>query len=655
MPNCSDCDKFPAIIDESDVEQAMNSWSLASIRNAISAAEGQVPLAVSIIREGSERLCKVLRTWTDDEYGFMWPLRMKLLSEDPNKLPAFVSNAVFLDREAKLEDSLEEEVSRLLQAAQTASQENKAAPLHRDAFVILQMLSRHCRQKSVGEGILAEVIELIKQSPDAELKVFLDPLVLTSKHLLNPDVESSCHDSCVRFANRILDFLCERCADDSFLAQALYFSLQTHSLPEEYKLRFFQALRDETIEVHLRRFEAYSVYLLKPESAALCTASAWGEKKPFPLPTHDVFSVGTKDDARKQALGKSKAKKLNFQQVNDTSASLGVLLKNDDSVMAERRAANAMQLMENLILESPDMQNLLTSEGLKADDVRVSYSIFCLTCQDAMIELIPDAVTLRQAQTHNKDRRAPDGQRPLHRFFDEAKHAAWQKVLAVTCAMSAVLSYLLHLGDRHPDNVMVTTLGRYAHIDFGWQLGYTPTVQKTLGVHPEMRLDYDEIWNAIDKKTMDNLFYPVLGLCFRELRRHSHLMREMIEDMTTIYVGRMTLGNDHGSAATYVGQRLVPGVLTDREAQVFIENLILNNRNQKSFRIFEEFQKQFHEANQTLSTKSMSLLAPLIRPCEMCETSNPLGLLYNSQCPHCKLTFCEQHLSKKAHRCKSCV
>ena len=52
-----------------------------------------------------------------------------------------------------------------------------------------------------------------------------------------------------------------------------------------------------------------------------------------------------------------------------------------------------------------------------------------------------------------------------------------------TCVSSCVLYYVLGVGDRHLENILVTKTGKLLHIDFSYILGDDP---KNLGV--EMKI-----------------------------------------------------------------------------------------------------------------------------------------------------------------------
>jgi hypothetical protein len=86
-----------------------------------------------------------------------------------------------------------------------------------------------------------------------------------------------------------------------------------------------------------------------------------------------------------------------------------------------------------------------------------------------------------------------------------------------SCAFYSVVTFLLGIGDRHLDNIMLTKKGEFFHIDYGFVLGKDPRPMKT----PHMRITAgmaDAIggYHSEEYKEFKNLCYEIYDI----LRRH---------------------------------------------------------------------------------------------------------------------------------------
>ncbi|CAK4489965.1 unnamed protein product [Aphanomyces euteiches] len=102
-----------------------------------------------------------------------------------------------------------------------------------------------------------------------------------------------------------------------------------------------------------------------------------------------------------------------------------------------------------------------------------------------------------------------------------------------SCAGYCVATYVLGIGDRHSDNIMVTQQGRYFHIDFGHFLGYIkyqPVAgvawkrETTPFVFTQAMAEVFVSTSAITKKDEFQRFKDTACEAFNVVRRHLHLL-----------------------------------------------------------------------------------------------------------------------------------
>ncbi|KAG8627006.1 hypothetical protein KVT40_004489 [Elsinoe batatas] len=141
-----------------------------------------------------------------------------------------------------------------------------------------------------------------------------------------------------------------------------------------------------------------------------------------------------------------------------------------------------------------------------------------------------------------------------------------------SCAGYCVITYLLGVGDRHMDNLLLAPDGHFFHADFGYILGRDP---KPLA--PSMKLSHEMIDGmggmSLDKNP-ESQFLSFKQYCFTAfttLRRSSNLILNLFALMQDANIPDIRFWGDQ--AVKKVEERFCLGVSED-EAIAFFDNLI---------------------------------------------------------------------------------
>jgi len=256
--------------------------------------------------------------------------------------------------------------------------------------------------------------------------------------------------------------------------------------------------------------------------------------------------------------------------------SAGLLLKRDPGMHREQQVGQTLRLLERLIWEDPGLQEILSRKGLEAKDVRATYNIVMTGPGTAMLEFVSGAKTLREVRTcgrgknrllSSSDRgcllaflRENNGGRDLSRSLAR---------LAATAAVSAVLSFVAGLGDRHHENFMVTSSGRLLHVDYGYALGREPLDSVLIhwavqGGPQTTTLQYEELREAVGQDLIETVFWPVVCKAYLRVRQHAGLLAEMVFT-AMIHESRrdrdpQTVNRSWAAAEAFVARRCVTAV-----------------------------------------------------------------------------------------------
>jgi len=226
------------------------------------------------------------------------------------------------------------------------------------------------------------------------------------------------------------------------------------------------------------------------------------------------------------------------------------------------------------------MDSILKKYGL---DLQLTpYQVIALSTVDGIIEFVPDAQNLSAILRDHKD--------DIQQFF-RANHPVHTKVEAAEPASTwgphnsygfkpevldnfirsnagyCVLTYILGIGDRHLDNLMLTRDGHLFHIDFGFILGKDPKP-----FPPPMRISKEMVegmggFNSPGYQS----FKSKCCQAFKILRRHTKLIINLLYLMTDS--GIKDISGDPQFAILKVEQKFQSS-LDDEQAEEYFLNLI---------------------------------------------------------------------------------
>jgi len=254
----------------------------------------------------------------------------------------------------------------------------------------------------------------------------------------------------------------------------------------------------------------------------------------------------------------------------------------DDSVLLFKSGDDLRQ--DSLTLQMLEiMDNIWTSEGI--DYCLSPYKCVSTGDEMGMIEIVLDSDTAANIQKAAGGITGALKQTPIsnwlreHNPGDEYEQAV--ENFTRSCAGYCVATYVLGIGDRHNDNIMVNRHGFLFHIDFGHFLGH---YKKVLYMRRE-RAPFvltPEFANVMGSKGSDN-FNRFIDLCVRGyniLRRHANVFINLFAMMLSTGIPELQSESD----IEYLRQALVMD-MTEEEAGRHFRKLIQESLDSRSTQV----------------------------------------------------------------------
>eukprot|EP00045_Choanoeca_perplexa_P018222 m.282513 g.282513 ORF g.282513 m.282513 type:complete len:1348 (-) comp17751_c0_seq1:4505-8548(-) len=263
----------------------------------------------------------------------------------------------------------------------------------------------------------------------------------------------------------------------------------------------------------------------------------------------------------------SKKKPLWLQMVNaaDPKHEFAVLYKRGDDLRQDMLTIQMLRLM----------QKLWHSEGL---DLHLTpYGCVATSSDSGVIEIVPRACTVASIQKAAGGSLAAFRDEPLLEWLTketlndaDALNAAKDK-FTISCAGYCVATYVLGIGDRHNDNICVTSSGDFFHIDYGHFLG---NIKTKFGVKRErapfvLTPDFVHVMDKRDGKRFQQ-FVRISVQAYLVLRRHAQLIISLFAMMLSTGIPELR----HEEDLSYLRMALNLDARSEQEAATAFEELI---------------------------------------------------------------------------------
>ncbi|XP_055974480.1 phosphatidylinositol 4,5-bisphosphate 3-kinase catalytic subunit gamma isoform [Sorex fumeus] len=271
----------------------------------------------------------------------------------------------------------------------------------------------------------------------------------------------------------------------------------------------------------------------------------------------------------KVMASKKKPLWLEFKCADPTARSnetIGIIFKHGDDLRQDMLILQILRIMES-IWEKESLDLCLLPYG-------------CISTGDkiGMIEIVKDATTIAKIQQSTVGNTGAFKDEVLHHWLKEKcpleeKFQAAVERFVYSCAGYCVATFVLGIGDRHNDNIMITETGNLFHIDFGHILG---NYKSFLGINKErvpfvLTPDFLFVMGTSGKKTSPHFqkFQDVCVKAYLALRHHTNLLIILFSMMLMTGMPQLTSKED----IEYIRDALTVGKNEEDAKRYFLDQI----------------------------------------------------------------------------------
>eukprot|EP00040_Diaphanoeca_grandis_P020077 m.106555 g.106555 ORF g.106555 m.106555 type:complete len:1046 (+) comp27733_c0_seq1:221-3358(+) len=246
-------------------------------------------------------------------------------------------------------------------------------------------------------------------------------------------------------------------------------------------------------------------------------------KEPFLLPVRTDFWI-MEIDLKSVKVLSSKQAPLVFKVRGATGDTQPIAMENPTTDLTLAFKAEDMRkdwVIMNVIRKMGEILNADEHVHHRFGEIPVvTYGVVPVERDYGLIEFVSGAITVTEIQEKKSS--------VAHWLIDEKDKIEVEGYLK-SFAASTVMCYMLGLGDRHNENLMLTPDGLVFHIDFGYVVGEEPKL-KVITPTINLREDMMAPLGSVDGK-MRRDFLELASLTYKTLRKHTPMFYTMLMEI----------------------------------------------------------------------------------------------------------------------------
>lgn len=322
------------------------------------------------------------------------------------------------------------------------------------------------------------------------------------------------------------DFVINRCKESYNLLNSLYWELQMYPRDEYHEKLYSKIFNKLTNLFTEPKHEQQFVKILQGASFSkildsVAKSICEDDKKYDEI--KDNFNI--KNDVNSPLNPNIKIKNININQIKIKNSATKPLIIPCETTESTTSVMNILYKRENvrkdqIIMNIMSLMDIILSKDEEYTSNMVLYNILPTGQSTGIIEVINDCETIYQIQEKLQ-------KSILNYILDNNDNTPIKDVrqkFIKSIATYCVVTYLLGVGDRHLDNIMVTKDGKLFHIDFGYICGKDPVHN-----NPGIRITQDMI-EAIGGINSPNyiVFTELCTKIYNCLRNYTELFMNML-------------------------------------------------------------------------------------------------------------------------------